>query len=289
MIASRMKLSYKDGLHLIPFMVFYAYFLFPYYLRSGDYKIAFYKSIEQNGPSPALIFFSWVVLFQGVIYMQVTFRLLKRHAVNIKSAFSSLENINLNWLKRITIMTMIVWILGIIIEFLQMFDLNSAVQSTVPVAITILIYAMGYLGLRQPEIFSGRNEADTGELKKYERSGLTREMSRSIHEKLTELMVTKKLYRDSNLKLSQLAHMVATSPNYLSQVINEQRQQNFYDFVNSFRIEEAKRLITDPSHHNENLLSIAYNVGFNSKSAFNTAFKKHTGMTPTQYRTGQRH
>ena len=284
LISSNILFSKKDTLHLIPFCVFYLYFLFPFYLKSGAYKISFFQSIEQNGPTLALIFFSWVVLFQGLFYMLVTFKLLKKHSANIKAKFSSLENINLNWLKRITFMTMIVWILGIIIEFLQLFDLNAGVQSTVPISITILIYAMGYLGLRQSEIFDGRNEADTKELKKYEHSGLTKEMSKSIHEKLIELMTTKKLFTDSNLKLNQLAHLVATSPNYLSQVINEQRQQNFYDFINSFRIEEAKNLITDPSHKNENLLFIAYNVGFNSKSAFNTAFKKYTGKTPTQYR-----
>ncbi len=288
LITTRTEFSYKDSFHLLPFIGFYLYLLFPYYLKSGAYKIAFFQSIEQNGPTPALIFFSWLVLFQGLIYMLVTFKLLKKHAVDIKSAFSSLENINLNWLKKITVMTMIVWILGIIIELLQMFDLNAAVQSAVPVSITILIYAMGYLGLRQPEIFDRKNEADTRDLKKYERSGLTKEMSRSIHEKLIELMTIKKLYTDSNLKLSQLARMVATSPNYLSQVINEQRHQNFYDFVNAFRIEEAKRLILDPSHQDKNVLNIAYNVGFNSKSAFNTAFKKHTGMTPTQYRNNAR-
>ena len=97
-------------------------------------------------------------------------------------------------------------------------------------------------------------------------------------------METKKPFTDSNLKLNQLAQMVSTTPNHLSQVINEERQQNFFDFVNWYRIDEAKRLIMDASTQQSTLLSIAYDVGFNSKSAFNTSFKKHTQMTPTQFR-----
>ena len=97
-------------------------------------------------------------------------------------------------------------------------------------------------------------------------------------------METKKPFTDSNLKLNQLAKMISTTPNYLSQVINEEREQNFFDFVNWYRIEEAKKLIKDASDQQSTLLSIAYEVGFNSKSAFNTSFKKHTQMTPSQYR-----
>ncbi len=284
LISSNVSFSKKDLLHFVPFTAFYLYFLFPFYLQSGAYKLSFFESIEENGPAPALIFFSWAVLLQGLSYMGVTFNLLKKHSVNIKDRFSFLEQINLNWLKKITVMTMIIWALGIVIEVLQIFDLNASVQAVVPISIAILIYAMGYMGLRQPEIFSGAAETETRELRKYERSGLKKQKSQEIHRKLIHLMETKKKYTDSNLKLSQLARMVATNPNHLSQVINEERQQNFYDFVNWYRIEEAKRMIADPSQQEVTLLFIAYSVGFNSKSAFNTAFKKNTGMTPTQFK-----
>jgi AraC-like DNA-binding protein len=277
--------------HLVPFALFYLYFLFPFYLKSGTEKIAFMQSIAQDGLTPTLIFFSWAVLIQGLIYMTVTLRLLQKHSQAIKDTFSTVERINLSWLRIITILTLVIWILGVIIEFLQMIGLNDPVQATVPISIAILIYVMGYLGFRQPEIFSSTAEprpeavADTteiGEAKKYERSGLTKEKAESLHRKLVHLMETQKPYTDSSLKLNHLAQMAATSPNYLSQVINGERQQNFYDFVNSYRIEEAKRMVLDPSQEPTTLLSIAYAVGFNSKSAFNTAFKKHTGMTPSQ-------
>lgn len=300
----RASLSGKRLLHFAPFVFFYLYYLFPFYLQSGEYKIAFIKSVEVNGPTPGLIFFSWAVLVQGLIYMSVTFRLLQNHAETIKNTFSSVEEINLRWLRIITSLTLVVWILGVIIEFLQIFGLNTPVQATVPISLTILIYVMGYLGLRQPEIFSSSvdalpetaiqesepsqatvvDETVSDDVRKYERSGLTREMAQSLHDKLIHLMETQKPFTNSTLKLNHLAQMVATTPNYLSQVINEERQQNFYDFVNWYRIEEAKKMILDPSQKDMTLLSIAYEVGFNSKSAFNTAFKKHAEMTPSQFR-----
>jgi AraC-like DNA-binding protein len=298
------SLSGKRLFHFVPFVVFYLYFLFPFYLKSGVEKMAFIQSVEQNGLTPALMFFSWGVLFQGLIYMSVTFKLLQAHAEAIKNTFSTVDKINLRWLKIITSLTLVIWILGVIIEFLQMFGLNTPVQATVPISITILIYVMGYLGLRQPEIFSSpaellnetranatesgaetfSDETEPDDIKKYERSGLTKEKAQSLHKKLIHLMETQKPFTDSALKLNHLSQQISTTPNYLSQVINEEQQQNFYDFVNGYRIEEAKKMILNPSQKETTLLSIAYEVGFNSKSAFNTAFKKHAGMTPSQFR-----
>ncbi|MFC1508983.1 helix-turn-helix domain-containing protein [Candidatus Omnitrophota bacterium] len=214
--------------------------------------------------------------------MIVTLILLKKYSRRIKDCFSSLEKINLNWLWYITVMTTSVWVLVFILNFSELLGVHSSKGVPIPFSTAILIYTMGYLGLRQPEIFSGMSEAK--ELKKYERSGLTQEKAQALLDNLIHVMETEKPFTDSNLKLSQLAHMLSITPNYLSQVINEKLQQNFFDFVNRYRIEEAKKLMTDSSQQHFTLLSIAYDVGFNSKSAFNASFKKHTRMTPSQFR-----
>lgn len=272
----------KHLLHFVPFAAFYLASLFPYYLLSGAEKIAYLQTDQLKGPSPLLLFFNWVLVFQGIIYLTMTLRLLKKHSLRIKDNFSSLEKINLNWLKNITLMTLAFWSLEFLLEILQIFHFAASIEISVPLSAAVFIYAMGYLGLRQPEIFYGF--AENKELKKYERSGLTKTMGQELLKKLIHLMETEKPYTDSNLKLTQLAQMLSTSPNYLSQVINEELKQNFFDFVNWYRIEEAKRLISNSSYQNFTLLAIAYDVGFNSKSAFNTSFKKHTQMTPSQFR-----
>ncbi len=282
LISSGFNFSKKQLLHFIPFASFYLYYLFPFYLRSGEYKITFIQNMNLYGPSPALIFFNWAKILQGIAYMIVTLILLKKYSRRIKDCFSSLEKINLDWLRYITVMTTAVWVLVFILNFLELVGLTSSIGVPIPFSTAILIYIMGYLGLRQPEIFSGMAEAK--ELKKYERSGLTQEKAQALLDKLIHLMETEKPFTDCNLKLSQLAHMLSITPNYLSQVINEKLQQNFFDLVNRYRIEEAKKLMMDSSQQHFTLLSIAYDVGFNSKSAFNTSFKKHTRMTPSQFK-----
>jgi AraC-like DNA-binding protein len=91
-------------------------------------------------------------------------------------------------------------------------------------------------------------------------------------------------YIESNLTLQKLAKALAMPPHHLSQIINEQLNQNFFDFINYHRIEEAKRMLIDPARKHYSILAISEEVGFNSKSAFNAAFKKHTDMTPSEFR-----
>ena len=97
-------------------------------------------------------------------------------------------------------------------------------------------------------------------------------------------MRAEKPYLDGDLTLQKLAKTLAISPHHLSQTINEQLQQNFIDFINSYRIEEAKRMLVDPARKHYSVLAVSEEVGFNSKSAFNTAFKKHANMTPSEFR-----
>ena len=120
--------------------------------------------------------------------------------------------------------------------------------------------------------------------KKYEWSSLTDEKADDYLNRLKLIMNEDKPYLDSSLTLQKLADIIGISPQHLSQTINERMNQNFFDFVNCYRIKEAKRLLVDPKGELLTILAIAEEVGFNSKSSFNTAFKKITGMTPTEYK-----
>ncbi len=282
LISSSFVFSKKDLLHLLPFLAFYAYNLFPYYLQSGAYKIEYIQNFDIAGKPPVLVFFNWLVLAQGVTYMLFTLKLLKKHALNIKDIFSSIQKVSLNWLRNITLMTLALWIVGIIAEIIQTFDPATTTDLSVPVLVSIFIYTMGYMGLRQPEIFSEREEPKDSI--KYKRSGLSEDKAITLKNNLTHLMNSEKPFIDSQLRLSELAKMLSTSPNHLSQVINDHMQQNFFDFINYYRIEEAKQLLMDTASAQFTLLAIANDVGFNSKSAFNSAFKKHTLITPSQFR-----
>jgi AraC-like DNA-binding protein len=164
------------------------------------------------------------------------------------------------------------------------------------------IYLVGYLGLLKWEVFSSQEvinsfqqvldnnlidskQEDSNERQdKYIKSGLSPEKAKDYLHNLIKVMETENLYLDSKLTLNQLAYKLGMSAHNLSEVINTQRDQNFFDFINQYRIDKVKKDLTDPSKNNLKILSIAFEAGFNSKATFNTIFKKFTGLTPSDYR-----
>ena len=119
--------------------------------------------------------------------------------------------------------------------------------------------------------------------RKYSKSGLTPEMAENLHGRLKKLMESEKIYTESELSLSELANLLNTLPNYLSQVINDKEGKNFYDYINMLRIEAFKTMVSRPENKKYTLLSLSYDCGFNSKSSFNKNFKKVTGQSPSEY------
>jgi AraC-like DNA-binding protein len=187
--------------------------------------------------------------------------------------------------------------LWLIAFFRYLFDLRYPAYMRftnliLPFGATIIIYAMAYLGLKKSETLTADDdygsaaEPDARSTKKYEKSTLTPDRAEVYLKKLVIVMERDKPYLDGDLTLSKLAAKLALPSHHLSQIINERLNQNFFDLVNAHRVEEAKRKLVDPARRHYSLLAIAEEVGFNSKSAFNAAFKKQANMTPSDFRKG---
>ena len=121
---------------------------------------------------------------------------------------------------------------------------------------------------------------------KYAKSGLTDEQLASYKARLERVMRLERAYLRPDLTLPELAKAVGCSVNHLSQVINSGFGMSFFDYVNRFRVNHAKELLAKLDGHAESVLNVAFSVGFNSNSAFYTAFKKCVGQAPAQYRRG---
>ncbi|MCB0847277.1 MAG: AraC family transcriptional regulator, partial [Bacteroidetes bacterium] len=119
-------------------------------------------------------------------------------------------------------------------------------------------------------------------LEKYHTSGLNISSSDILQEIIAHVEA-EKYYLKSDGSLKDLAEELSLSPTYLSQIINTQAQQNFNDFINYYRIEEAKKRLMDKAYSHLSISGIGATVGFNSKSSFYSVFKKHTQLTPTAY------
>lgn len=134
------------------------------------------------------------------------------------------------------------------------------------------------------EEFSEYNGNIKDESLKYEKSRLDDEIAQAYVRELKELMEKEKPYKDPELTLPQLAKMLNLSTNILSQVINGHCNLNFYNFINIYRAEAVIEMMKDDFYKQRSILDLAYDAGFKSKTTFNTIFKKHTGLTPSEFR-----
>ena len=107
-------------------------------------------------------------------------------------------------------------------------------------------------------------------------------------ERIMTYMLEDEPFLDPSLTVKSLSEKINMPHRELSVLINQELGQHFFDFVNSYRIEKAKSILKDNTNTKLTILEILYEVGFNSKSSFNTAFKKHTGQTPTAFRKSQK-
>lgn len=158
------------------------------------------------------------------------------------------------------------------------------------VAFSLTAFFLGYYTMRQPEIFKlpapDAPPSEQGQEEQEKAASMGEEEMKEIKEQLERAMEEKQPYRNPGLNLNGLAELAGTTPHSLSRVINEGYGMNFNDFVNSYRIEEFKRLAQQEEYQNHTLLAIAFIVGFNSKSAFNRSFKKLEDCTPREYLKG---
>jgi len=282
MTGNESKLTRHELLHFVPFVLGIV-LLTPHYLQPAEEKIQHFLADHERLCWQCL-FIYWMTIIQLLGYILAIARLLKRHRERIKLSYSSLEKINLSWLRNLLALVVLIWLVAVI---LQIIDPTIASFNYMWLIISVSIYLVGYIGLGQPEIFYGVATTPTDSrnpLKKYEKSTLTPDKAATSLQKLNDFMEKERPYLRSDLTLPLLARELTISVHHLSQIINEKLGQNFFEFINCQRVEEAKRRIAEPGSQNLNLAGIGLEVGFNSISSFNAAFKRHAGMTPSQFR-----
>lgn len=133
-----------------------------------------------------------------------------------------------------------------------------------------------------------RRSALTVSEEKYRQSGLPKSLAGKLAEGLESLMEREKLYHQNDLRLDTLAEKLNSTKHFVSQVINQHFNMNFFEYINLKRIEEAKQLLKTTRREELNVIEVAYAVGFNNKGTFNSVFKKVTGSTPTEFRNQSR-
>jgi len=163
---------------------------------------------------------------------------------------------------------------------------NQQTDQIIFLTVVFFVIFIGYYGIRQGDIFSTPiqpPQSTSGPPSQYKKSGLKPADIDRIESSLTRVMVEQKIFLRETLSLPQLAKELNTHSTYLSQVINDRFKQNFYDFVNAYRIEEFKALVDDPKNRIMTIAALAQDCGFASKASFNKSFKKFNQQTPSEY------
>lgn len=248
--------------------------------------------------------------------LAVLWRLHQYHQA-VRQNFSSMRRRDLHWLSRLTAALMV-----LLVVWFPATLLGGAWDVLLLLGRLAVLCFAGWYGMRHVPVFvpnwqkalpstptaAGRQESEPEPMPeplpepvlvpepilvpqpepvadaKYARSGMTAATAEEIGRRLLNRSRHQHDFREPDLTLAELAERVGTSPQLLSQYLNEVQKLTFYDYINGLRVADVQRMMADPARRDESLLELSLAAGFNSRSTFNAAFKKATGATPSQWR-----
>ena len=235
----------KNYLHYLPFVLFL--FLIPFVPRNGNFE-SFWN--------------------YGIVVFHLLFYLILSGFYLSKNRLKASREVVI-WYRNILIGATLIWLhyVGNLFDF-KMYYIRG------PIFYSLLIYAFSYLFLNRHKF----------NLQKYDSSSLDKSESRALFLKIQELFETEQVFLNDKINLNSVSKKLEVKAREISQAVNENSHQNFYEFVNQYRIEKAETLLRDSEYMNEKIATIAYESGFGNVTSFNIAFKKKTGRTPSIYR-----
>jgi AraC-like DNA-binding protein len=281
LIGERVKLSWHLILHFLPFLTIVFLSLT---LRSVNPELPFMQFLERHHRL-INVFFWIVVVLQFSSYQYFVRKKWSAYQELIQQEVSNKEGVDIAWVRFFMIVLLLINIFFLFKLFAAIhFDVGYWQHRATALIFSLSVFALGYKGILQKELFRNGEGITADAVLDAPPDPSVNKLNPDLLNRLLLYMSEKKPYLDSELTLSNLAKDLNISRSQLSILINEGTGDNFYDFVNKYRVEEVKRLLTDPNVKNYNLLGIALEAGFKSKSTFNLIFKRFTGLTPTEYR-----
>ena len=295
------KFRWHYLLHLAPAIACFLYLL-PHYLADAELKAAYLKEFPP-WKTPIIPLGVYILLatqqIQTICYLLFSLRDLRIVGRQVRNYVS--DHLTIAHFDRLQFLTFgfIVYTMSYLIVFLLLVFFGSygvLIDRIWLLLLAAFIQAISYVALQKPEFFSvidanlGQETnihpetVKNGTAPKYRKSALSSEQAHRYLEQLSTFMTEKKPYLEPDLKLADLAAEIDIPANHLSQVINQECGQKFFDFVNAYRVELAQSLLKDPAYEHYTILAIAFEAGFNNKASFNRSFKKITGMTPSAFR-----
>ena len=290
-IYSDLKLKSKDFLHVIPFIIVCLIFVPRFHLADDVAKLAFYNNLA---PLLEVIVVHILVHLQVAIYLVLIFKTLRGYRSTVLNNYSDVETLNKRWLNNFMLLFVIDFTIILARNITKFTEWQVLLSFITPLMMSsTLIFACWILwqALHNPSIFQGIR-TDVKSLEPQENSARLTQKDKNIDDSEAELILAKikkhmsqqKPYLEPALNIDALAQQLDITALEISTLLNRHLGQHFFDFINSYRVNAAADILASEKDQNKTILAILYQVGFNSKSSFNTAFKKHFKITPSQFR-----
>ena len=283
------RFTRTDLLYLVPVAVYLITSLSSFYLLDHDTKVEFLRNYHTKDAPFWRHAEGFVRECLRVMFSLLCLIEIKHCRQQIRDRYSSVESIDLGWLNLLVIGFTIIRVWAVLVAF--------AIISSVHIGLIFDFETMGLIGnyitflLVSALIFFSLSRSSLFEGVEQHEPPLTPEHHVEVNPEhvalIEEHMATQKPFLANILTLEQLAKQLELSPRTLSNVINRHFELNFFEFINRYRVEEAKHLLQNPELNNKTMIEIMAESGFNSKATFNTFFKKLVGSTPSQYRAAQ--
>lgn len=283
------KLKPKNLIHTLPFLLSVLVLMPNFFLADEKAKFSFLKNYNE------MTEITFIRIFESgttIVYLLAMVLLLRRFKKIILQNSSSQQHLHTyRWLLQFVIVIISLWSLTLLKEF---FKFSNYVQLLNEVRTVVLFTGVGFISwfalkaLLAPHLFRGfayENSPgiEVSKVTPVKISSISDTKQNQV-EILRQFMAEKEPYLNPALTIKDLANELDIPVRELSLLINKEIGQHFFDFINEYRIEKAKKLLADPQNGKATIQETLFDVGFNSKTPFNTAFKKHAGITPTQFK-----
>ncbi len=280
------KIQFSHIIHFFP-LLFYILYYFDFYSSDGKNKILFIeasKELSHYTFSVAdYILFTFLLLHMAT-YIILSKKFFSDYITRLKEKTSDISILKFEWFHTITKGIIIYLFLYVFMLFFLSFNswYTKFVDEIIALIQTLLIHVLGYLTVTRSDLFKlDAEERIKG--KKYSTSALSDELRSKYLKLIIRQMEEEELYLKNDLRISELAKITSIPQHYVSQIINQDLGKNFFDFINDYRIDHAKKLLLNPNYSKISISGIAYEVGFNSKVTFYRIFKKINGVTPSEF------
>ena len=278
------RLSVKHRRHLLPLVIYFIFLFVAFYCQ--DYSLK-WKIIDRY-----LFDLNWqfvtmdtLIKSSRFVYLLMSIYLINKYREQLKDSRSSIENIDLTWLKILVLGFAVVTLVGVLLSISKVINLFYPVEISLQIFLGLTTYYADLFLVCFLLFFSAVNISSVEKVKDQSKDSYADyEADAEYVGRIKKFMDDEKPYLKSNITLDALSELIDVPARELTSILNGHFKMNFYEFINNYRIKEAKAILAADEDQEKSISDILLAVGFNSKSVFNTFFKKNVGLTPTDFR-----